>query len=200
MRGRWGIAWLAWSFWLAIIICLPDMGAAAEWGWRSNPGSGMPILLVAGSSMEAQMLGEKPQSFPPSKLKILNSAPSLEGNQEGATIMLPKNLELRVSFLYNRDPAPSDPRRQDTQALLNYSMDYRIFPNLRVGLNGYLYYPKADQGFSLGRPSGDRVMGLGPGITYDLGKWSFVLKMQMEPGAGDRPGNVGNWLRVWYAF
>jgi hypothetical protein len=70
-----------------------------------------------------------------------------------------------------------------------------------VGLSGYLYYPAADQPFSLSRPfAGERVMGVGPGVKYDLGRWSFVFKSQMETGTRDRGDDLQNWLRVWYAF
>jgi len=204
MRGRWGIAWLAWNLWLAVSICLPGTGAAADAGWWRNADGRLPILAVSGSSLEAQMLGERNQPTSPyNKLKIFDGSPGLSADQEGgATLKLPKNLELKVSFLYNRDSSQVDPRRQqDAEALVKYSMDYRLLPNLKVGLSGYLYYPRADQGYSLGRPFGDRVLGLGPGVKYDLGQWSFVLKMQMEPGgARDRGDNVQNWLRVWYAF
>jgi hypothetical protein len=177
------------------------MAAAAGWGWWRSQDCGQPPFLVAASSLEAQMLGEKPQTPPSSRLRILHTIPDLEAGPEGgATLRLPKNLELKVSFLYNRDPASLEQRRQESQALLNYSLDYRLFPNLQVGLSGYLYYPRAEQGFPLGRGPGERIMGLGPGLKYDLGQWSFVMKMQLEPGAGDRPGKVQNWLRVWYAF
>ena len=44
-------------------------------------------------------------------------------------------------------------------------------------------------------------MGLGPGIKYDLGRWSFLVKSQMETGNRDqRADGLQNWFRVWYAF
>jgi hypothetical protein len=79
-------------------------------------------------------------------------------------------------------------------------MDYRLAPNFKVGLSGYLYYPYPDQPFSLNRPFGEKVMGVGPGVKYDLGRWSFVFKTQMETGTRDRGEDLQNWLRVWYAF
>ena len=66
------------------------------------------------------------------------------------------------------------------------SLDYRLLPNLQVGLNTYLYRPDAGDNLSLSRPFGDRVMGLGPGIKYDLGRWSFILKSQLETGNRDQ--------------
>jgi len=41
---------------------------------------------------------------------------------------------------------------------------------------------------------------VGPGLKYDLGRWSFIIKTQMETGDRDRGDNLQNWLRVWYAF
>jgi hypothetical protein len=49
------------------------------------------------------------------------------------------------------------------------------------------------------QPFGGRVMGLGPGLKYDLGRWSFVMKSQVETGARDRT-DLQNWFRAWYAF
>ncbi len=203
MQGRWGIVWLVALVGLAIIISLPIKGRAAESGFFRSTDWRLPFHTVAAaSSLEAQMLGEKPA--PPSQYKLIipDSAPGRETDQESSTTLnLPHNLQLQVSFLYNRGASASDPRRHnDPLPLFNYSMDYHLHPNLKVGLSGYLYHPYADQGFSLNRPFGERVMGVGPGIKYDLGRWSFIFKMQMETGARDRGENVQNWLRVWYAF
>ena len=203
MQGRWGIARLAAIVGLALIICLPGKGAAAESGFLRSTDWRAPILAAAASSpLEAQMLGEKPDLSSPNKLKILDSAPGMKIDREnGATLKLPQNLELNISFRYNRNAPSLDPRRpSDTQPLFNYSMDYRLHPNLKVGLSGYLYYPYAEQGFSLNRSFGDRVMGLGPGVKYDLGRWSFVFKSQVETGNRDRGDDLQNWVRVWYAF
>ena len=44
-------------------------------------------------------------------------------------------------------------------------------------------------------------MGLGPGIKYDLGRWSFLLKTQLETGNRDRGADgMQSSVRVWYAF
>ncbi len=66
------------------------------------------------------------------------------------------------------------------------SLDYRLLPNLQVGLNAYLYRPDSADNLSLARQFGERVMGLGPGIKYDLGRWSFMLKSQLETGNRDQ--------------
>jgi hypothetical protein len=45
-------------------------------------------------------------------------------------------------------------------------------------------------------------MGIGPELKYDLGRWSFLLKSQIEAGNRDQNQNkdLQNWFRVWYAF
>jgi len=201
MQGRWGIARLAAIAGLTLIICLPGKAAAAEGDfWRGN---NAPILSVAApSALDAQMLGERPAAPPSSQLNMLHRGLGLETDQPGsATLNLPHNLQMNVSFLYNHASSSLEPgRHRDSLPLFNYSMDYRLLPNFKVGLSGYLYYPYGDQSFPLNRPFGDRVMGVGPGLKYDLGRWSFIIKTQMETGDRDRGDNLQNWLRVWYAF
>ena len=201
MQGRWGIARLAAIVGLAVIICLPGSRTAADSDSLRSTDWRAPILAQAASSpLEAQMLGEKPTPSSPNKLKILDNPPGVAtAGDSGVTLNLHQNLKLRVSFLYNRDASSTDFRRpSDSLPLFNYSMDYHLLPNFKVGLSGYLYYPYPDQPFSLSRPFGERVVGLGPGLKYDLGSWSFVIKSQMETGA--RGDGLQNWLRVWYAF
>jgi hypothetical protein len=193
------MAWLALILGLALYIFLPGKATAADSGagWRYPS-----TVLTGSSSLDAQKLGEKPLFATPNKLGILKSPGTAEIDQESTTTLkLPHNLEMNVSFLYNGDKPSLDPRRQkNSLPLFNYSMDYRLLPNFKVGLSGYLYYPDADQSFFLNRPYGEKVLGLGPGLKYDLGRWSFVFKSQMETGNRDKGDNFQNWLRVWYAF
>lgn len=202
MQARGGMARLALLVWLALSICLPGKVSAADGGWNT---SGLPpqsVILAASSPLEAQMLGEKPTLSSPNQLRILGTPLGREtARGSGTTLHFPHNLELNVSFLYNRDPHSLDPRRSgDSLPLFNYSMDYRLFPNFRVGLSGYLYHSYADQPLSLSQPFSERVVGLGPGLKYDLGRWSFVVKSQVETGSRDRGDDFQNWFRVWYAF
>ena len=197
MQGRRGMAWLALLVGLALSIFLPGTGRATDW----QPGD---FTLVAASSLDAQMLGEKPVLPPPHKLGILGSPPGLTTDGSTSTILqLPHNLELNVSFLYNRSATSIDSRRHSNSLpLFNYSMDYHFLPNFKVGLSAYLYHPYsfADQHLSFNRHLGDTVMGWGPGFKYDLGRWSFVVKSQVETGNHERGEDFQNWLRVWYAF
>ncbi len=202
MQGRRGIVRLAAMALLALSVCLPGKAAAVDADfWRGNA----PVLSAATSPspLDAQTLGERPAP-PSSKLKMLAPGLGPEAEQPGTTSLnLTNNLQMNISFLYNRASSALDPgRHSDSLPLFHYSMDYRLLPNFKVGLSGYLYYPHGEQSYSsnlLNRPFGDRVMGLGPGIKYDLGRWSFVVKSQVETGARDQR-DMQNWLRVWYAF
>lgn len=206
MQRRWGIAWLAATFWMAGLISAPLPALAANGdALRTAFGSGLPLLKVAAQTpLETQMLGEKPFQAPPSRLhpekSLLTTPPGLALDSDGgATLRLPHNLELRISVLYRREPAALEAQRHsDSSLLFKYGLDYRLLPNLQVGLDGYLY--RAEDSFSLARPSGDRLLGVGPGIKYNLGSWSFILKSQLETGHKDRGDDLQNWFRVWYAF
>jgi len=205
MQGKWGIAWLAAIIVLVSLTCAPLPGLAAD-TWNRG---GMPLILAgAQTPMEAQMLGEKPfQSHPapinPGAGFLSNLASGLQLDQDGgAALKLSHNLEMRISVLYDRDPARLEPqKRNESSLLMKSSIDYRLLPNLQVGLNAYLYRPDSSDSLSLSRQFGDRVMGLGPGLKYDLGRWSFMLKSQMETGSRERGGEgLQNTVRVWYAF
>jgi hypothetical protein len=107
---------------------------------------------------------------------------------------------MNISIRYNREPAPTEPQRLNKSPLyMKYAMDYRVLSNLRVGLNSYLYRP-AEEGFKFQRPLTSQFVGLGPEIKYDLGRWSFLIKSQLESGNREQGKDLQNWLRVWYAF
>lgn len=123
-------------------------------------------------------------------------------HQMTAKFQFSRSSELRVSFLYNQDQGAGQSALGPTSHLLfRYSMDYCIMPTLKVGLSGYLYRPATD--YFAWRNSlnfNDPTFGFGPGIKYDLGRWSFLLKSQLEPGTKERGEALHNWFRVWYAF
>jgi len=205
MQGKWGRAWMAAIIVLVSLTCAPLPGLAAD-TWNKG---GMPFTLVgAQTPMEAQMLGEKPfqsHSAPinPGAGFLSNLASGLQLDQDGgAALKLSPNLGMHISVLYDREPARLEPqKRNESSLLMKSSLDYRLLPNLQVGLNAYLYRPDSGDNLLLSRQFGDRVMGLGPGIKYDLGRWSFMLKSQMETGSRERGGEgMQNWFRVWYAF
>lgn len=110
--------------------------------------------------------------------------------------------ELRVSFLYNQDQNPGQvPLSPASHVLFRYSMDYCIMPHLKVGISGYLYKPTTEYFPWRGNPQlAEPLYGIGPGIKYDLGRWSFLLRTQLETGTRDRGEALHNWFRVWYAF
>lgn len=204
MRGKWGIAGLAAVIFAVSLIWAPATGMAAD-TWERG---GMPFTQIAGqTAMEAQMQSEKPfqtrANSSNSALDLLSGAvPGMQLGQDGsAVIRLPRNLEMKISVLYNREPSPLElnPRRYDS-LLMKSSLDYRLLPNLEVGLNAYLYRPEPVDNLSV-RPFGDPVMGLGPGIKYDLGRWSFLLKSQLEAGNREHGADgLQSSVRIWYAF
>ncbi len=107
---------------------------------------------------------------------------------------------MTISIRYSRDPNLAEPQPLSKSPLyMKYSMDYRLMPNLRVGLNSYLYRP-SEEGFAFQRPLANQLVGVGPELKYDLGRWSFLLKSQMEAGNRDQGKDLQNWFRVWYAF
>lgn len=199
MQARWGIAWLVTAIWLSVVIWVPAPGLAAG---DSSYGS-IPILPIeAQTSLETQMMGEK--RLPPAAPLFpgINSAPSLQLHPEGgdASLKLPLNTELNISIRYNREPTPGDTQTLSKSPLyMKYAVDYRLMSNLRVGLNSYLYRP-AEDGFAFQRPMGNQLLGVGPELKYDLGRWSFLLKSQVETGNRDQGKDLQNWFRVWYAF
>jgi hypothetical protein len=202
MRGKWGIAWLAVVIVTVSLTCVPGPALAAE-GWSK----GVRITLAGSqTAMEAQMLGEKPfQSRPlnPGADFFSNLASGLQVDQDGGAAMkLPLNLEMRISVHYDSEPGRLEPqKRNESSLLMKSSLDYRLLPNLQVGLNAYLYRPDSGDGLSLSRQFGERVMGLGPGLKYDLGRWSFLLRSQLETGNRDqRADGMQSSVRVWYAF
>jgi hypothetical protein len=196
------MAWLVAAFWLGLVVCTPLPGwASGGYGWQNTAGWPLPIYQVgAQTSMEAQMLGEKSFQPPRSGASLLQEVtPSLQQDQDGTKLKLPYNLEMNISVRYSREPsAPESQQLSDSPLLMKYSMGYRVLPNLQVGLNGYLYRP-ADEGVSFQRPLGQRL-GFGPELKYNLGRWSFLVRSQVESGNRDRGEGLQNWFRVWYAF
>jgi hypothetical protein len=123
-------------------------------------------------------------------------------HQMTAKFQFTPSAELRVSFLYNQDQTPGQsPIGPASHLLFRYSLDYCIMPTLKVGLSGYLYKPPTDYfAWRSNLNFGDPVYGIGPGIQYDLGRWSFLLRSQLETSTKDRGEALHNWFRVWYAF
>ena len=198
MRARRGIAWLVTAFCLLWLTCVSAPGLAADYAYRS-----LPILPIeTQSSLESQMRGEKPLPSGGPNFLGLQPGPALQLHSEGgdARVNLPLNTELNISIRYNREPGPADPQPLSKSPLyMKYAVDYRLVPNLRVGLNSYLYRP-AEEGFAFQRPMGNQLLGVGPELKYDLGRWSFLLKSQLETGNRDQGKDLQNWFRVWYAF
>ena len=205
MLGPRGKTWLVTILGLFCLALMPGLSSAAA---PDRPTWILPISAdTSSSSMEAQLLGDKPfdkdsQLLWTGKAPLAELLPGLmEGQDDGSALSFPQNLELRISFLYNGDKnARAQDRLVQSHLLFKYSMDYAVLPNLRVGLSGFLYHPKNDEGSYFQRRFGDMVMGFGPGVKYDLGRWSFTFQSQVDTGSRDRREGFQNWFRVWYAF
>jgi hypothetical protein len=170
------------------------------------------------TSMETQLSDPK-EAAPSLTFSLINKIPaisavpnpgasaqvnSLDRNarQMTAKFQFTPAAELRVSFLYNQDQSSGQSAIGPTSHLLfRYSLDYCIMPTLKVGLSGYLYKPPTDYFASRNSLNfADPVYGFGPGIQYDLGRWSFLLRSQLETSTRERGEALHNWFRVWYAF
>jgi len=187
--GHRGKTWLGAVACLILIITVfwPVQGNAEDFGIFN---AGM-LAVSAQTPLEAQMLES---NTPPA------SGP--EKDQGGAMLRLPQNF--RISFRYHRDHSGGgSDRLVQSPLLFKYSMDYYLSPNLRVGMSGFLFQPPGDH-LSFLRNKNDLVMGWGPSLKYDLGRWSFAFQGQLERGRErGRPEddrNIQSWLRVWYAF
>jgi hypothetical protein len=188
------------AFWLVTLMGAPAPGLGADYALKAFPG----YTLASQNSLEAQMLGEPFQKPATPSLPGIQPIPSLQLHHEGgdASIMLPFNTEINISIRYKREATAAEPQSLSTSPLyMKYAVDYRLLPNLRVGLNSYLYRP-SEEGFPFQRPLGNQLVGIGPQLKYDLGRWSFLLKSQMESGNRDQGQgkDLQNWFRVWYAF
>jgi hypothetical protein len=201
--GHRGKTWLSAAFWLLIMFTAfwPAAGRAAGSAGFALSDWNLPVLAVSAQSpMEAQMLGERPSPSPSMAPKsyLQDIAPGLERDQLGTTFRLPQNF--RISFRYNGDNSTGVAQRLAQSPLLfKYSMDYCISPNLRVGLSGFLFQPPTDH-LSFLRQKNDLLMGWGPSLKYDLGRWSFTFQSQVEKARPEEDKDIQSWLRVWYAF
>ncbi|MGA9820157.1 MAG: hypothetical protein ACLP7A_14415 [Desulfobaccales bacterium] len=202
MWGKRGRIWLAVVSLALGLLGAPFLGMAAD---TFAAGGYPPFTLTAAQTpLEAQMVGEAPsqsQSTPKDASALFSTLSSrlrLDG-AGGAAIILPYKLEMHISVLYAGDPGQIEPQKQNDSMLMQSSLDYRLLPNLKVGLNAYLYRSDPVNNLAAAQPFGGQAMGVGPGLTYDLGCWSFIMKSQMETDARDR-NDLQNWFRVWYAF
>jgi len=202
--GPRGMTWLTAAGWLLLLLLSlwPAAGGAAGLASFASGDGRLPLLAVSGQSpLEAQMLGERPSpaSTRPAPALLQELYPRLEQNELGTTFLLPQNF--RISFRYNRErPTGMAEKHFQPPLLFKYSMEYRLLPNLQVGLSGFLYQPPTDHLTFLQQRN--LVLGWGPRVTYDLGRWTFAFQSQMERGRidGSQSQGLQNWFRVWYAF
>jgi hypothetical protein len=199
--GQRGKTWLRACFWLLIMVMAFWPAASIAAGTASFVSSKWPapfVVVAAQTPMEAQMLGDRPIQTPPSYLEELCG---LEGGNLESTLKLPKNF--RISFRYNSEnPVGGAERFSQPPLLFKFSMDYCLSSKLKVGLSGFLYQPPADH-LSFWRQKADILMGWGPSLRYDLGRWGFTFQSQVSQAEKLKPEDgkdLQSWFRVWYAF
>ncbi len=203
MLGHRGKTWLGAIFWFLIMataICPAAADAAVLGSYASRGWPAAFMVVTAPTSLEAQLFGERPAPSlpltPQSNPQDLCS--DLDGGQGESTLRLPKNF--RISFRYNSDNTGTRPERLSQSPLLfKYSMEYCFSAKLKVGLSGFLYQPPADN-LSFLRQRNDLVMGWGPILKYDLGRWGFTFQSQVDKFRSEEEKDIKGWLRVWYAF
>ena len=187
MLGPRGMTWLSTVVWLLIIVTAwwPAAGEAASPAIFASSNLPVPLMVASSqTSMEAQMLGERPtQSRPVTPQSYLKQiCPNWSQSGDATTLRLPKNFA--VSFRYNSEKPAADAEGLIKSPLLfKYSMDYCLLPTLRVGLNGFLYQPPADH-LSFLRQQNDLVMGWGTSLNYDLGRFAAAGR---KDGQGHQP-------------
>ncbi len=195
------------TVWVALLLNLICYTLAPA----ANPGPKVTESWQGLSGAEVQLLapGDKagPAGDPAAMVRFANSGAEVvvdgqkETSQLAATLRLTPTTELKLSFLYRQDPTGGNPGGSGTSHLLmQYSMDYLVMPNLRVGLHGYLYKPPTEYQYWRSVQSDFPQHGFGPGLKYDLGRWSFLLRSQLEAGTKDHRETLHNWFRVWYSF
>lgn len=196
-RGRCVLMMILLS-WLMMGVPNPvGAEAVSSSDWRGLGPLGVQLLAPAEGNDRNQSL----------KLGDTNSLTAVETSQGEVaqrqlttTLRLTPTTEIKLSFLYRQDQPQGSGSAGEGQFFFRYAMDYLVMPNLRVGLNGYLYKPPAEYQYWRPSQSGDPVLGIGPGIKYDLGRWSFLIRSQLESGSKDRGEAIHNWFRVWYSF
>jgi len=197
------MTWLGAGVWLLMIVTAfwPAAGNAASPAiFASTTWPGTVMAAAAQTPMEAQMLGERPTKTKPltPQSYLREICPNLGPGGEASTLQLPKNFQ--ISFRYNSDkPAGKIEGLAKAPLLFKYSMDYCLLPNLKVGLNGFLYQPPADH-LAFLQQRNDLIMGWGTSLNYDLGRWSFTFQGQVDKGRPEEGKDYQSWFRVWYAF
>lgn len=197
MSGRWGRGVPSIIILIILITCIAMTPAEAAGPASSGEWSGLrPLEVQFLAPAENSQAAHPPRPFGSGQLL---ETEELTGAPRTATLKLTPATEIKLSFLYRQDQSGSG-AGSDGHLLLRYSMDYLVMPNLRVGLSGYLYKPPTEYQYWRPAQPGDPVLGFGPGVKYDLGRWSFLLRTQVEAGAKPHGEAIHNWFRVWYSF
>jgi hypothetical protein len=84
----------------------------------------------------------------------------------------------------------------------DYSVEYALTKNFRLGATGYFYQQIMDDKTGLGRVKSDkgRVFAIGPGFWYNYNRWFFDLHCAFETQTKNRPQGVTSLLTIIYAL
>jgi len=109
-----------------------------------------------------------------------------EGNNDFTHPFLPASGELHYGQEFHMD----------------YSVDYGVTDQWRVGLGGYFHkHITSDELDGVELEGGkDQVFAIGPGVEYHNGPWFVQLRPQIEMWAKNKPEGISTWLRVTYSW
>ncbi len=103
----------------------------------------------------------------------------------------------------NHDPLPpAKTSYKSGEAFhFDYTVDYAIRPNFRVGFAGF-YYVQTSSDFMDGQNIGfrGRQFAIGPAVEYEHDSFSFSYSANFEMDTANRPHGVRNWLHIGYSF
>ena len=85
---------------------------------------------------------------------------------------------------------------------VDYSVDYAVNENLKVGLGGYFLKQTTNDEFEGSDIHGQtgRVWAAGPGFEYAKGRFIVSYRALFEIDARNRPEGIANWLRAVWVF
>ncbi len=83
----------------------------------------------------------------------------------------------------------------------DYSVDYAVAKDWRVGLAGYFYTQVTDDEIDgVEQDEKGRVFSIGPAVKYDYKNMSFEGRAEFEMAAKNRPEGQAYWFKFIYAF
>jgi len=84
----------------------------------------------------------------------------------------------------------------------DYSIEYALTKDFRVGITGYFYQQTTDDSTGFGEVKNDkgRVFAIGPGVWYTYKKWFAEMHVDFETAVRNRPQGITGVLSITHAF